>query len=307
MTFSIVARCPEHGLLGVAVSTAVPAVGAMCPHVRPGVGAVSTQSWVNPQLAIAVLDLLQAGCTAHEALESALRADAHGHVRQIGLVTADGIALSWTGHSCTDWAGERTGPGYAIQGNMLTGAATLDAMQMAFLDSSGEPFEERLLQALEAGQRAGGDKRGRQSASLLIRDGEPCPYFDLRVDEHTDPVTELRRVFGVAVAQWLPFRASMPTRSNPAGMPPKNVSDMLMLAPSRRPGAALQPETKPSDLMPTDVLQKVCGTAFSPEHADANLAAFLPILAEIHKLREIDLGDTHPAVIFDPVASWRAR
>ena len=295
MTFSIVARCPEHGALGVAVSTAVPAVGAMCPYIRPGVGAVSTQSWVNPYLAIAVLDLLATGCPAREALDTVLRDDAHADLRQIGLVTADGVALSWTGKSCTDWAGERNGPGYAIQGNMLTGAATLDAMQSAFLDSTSMPFEERLLQALEAGQRAGGDKRGRQSASLLIYDSEPYPYLDLRVDEHTDPVTELRRVFGVAVAQFLPFRASMPTRTNPAGVPPKSVSDMLMLPPYERPGAALLP----------DLLQKISGTDFTPEHAAANVAAFLPILAEIRKLRALDLGDTHPAVIFDPTAPWR--
>jgi uncharacterized Ntn-hydrolase superfamily protein len=295
MTFSIVARCPERHLLGVAVSTAVPAVGAMCPHNRPGVGAVSTQSWVNPYLAIAVLDLLATGRPAREALDTALRADAHADLRQIGLVTADGVALSWTGSSCTGWAGERTGPGYAIQGNMLTGAATLDAMQAAFLASTDQPFEERMMQALEAGQRAGGDKRGRQSASLLITDSEPYPYLDLRVDEHTDPVTELRRVFGVAVAQFLPFRASMPSRTNPAGVPPKSVSDLLLLAPSLRPGAA----------PPPDLLQTITGTQFTPERAAANIAAFRPILAEIHKLRELDLGDIHPAVLFDPTAPWR--
>ncbi len=295
MTFSIVARCPEKHLLGVAVSTAVPAVGAMCPYVRPGIGAVSTQSWVNPYLAIAVLDALAAGCPPREALDSALHADAHADLRQIGLVTADGLALSLTGPSCTGWAGERTGPGYAIQGNMLTGAATLDAMQLAFIASTGQPFEERMMQALEAGQRAGGDKRGRQSASLLIYDDEPYPYLDLRVDDHVDPVAELRRVFGVAVAQFLPFRASMPSRTNPAGVPPKSVSDMLLLAPSLRPGAAPQP----------DLLQTITGTNFTPQRAADNLAAFRPILAEISKLRELDLGDTHPAVLFDPTAPWR--
>jgi len=295
MTFSIVARCPEKHLLGVAVSTAVPAVGAMCPQSRPGVGAVSTQSWVNPYLAIAVLDLLAAGCPARAALDTALRDDAHADLRQIGLVTADGLALSWTGASCTGWAGERTGPGYAIQGNMLTGAATLDAMQLAFLASTGQPFEERMMQALEAGQRAGGDKRGRQSAALLISDTEPYPYLDLRVDEHSDPVAELRRVFGIAVAQFLPFRNSMPSRTNPAGVPPKSVSDMLHLAPSLRPGAAPLP----------DLLQAITGTDFTPQRAAENVAAFQPILAEIRKLRELDLGDTHPAVIFDPTAPWR--
>ncbi|MFZ6644475.1 DUF1028 domain-containing protein [Undibacterium sp. TJN25] len=299
MTFSIVARCPSSGALGVAVSTAVPAVGATCPYVRPGVGAVSTQSWVNPYLAIKALDLLAAGCTVREALDEVLRTDAQADMRQLGIVAENGTALSWTGKQCTGWAGECTGPDYAIQGNMLTGQETLDAMQTAFLRSVGMKFEERLLLVLEAGQANGGDKRGRQSASLIVYLDEPYPYLDLRVDEHADPVRELRRVFGVAVVQLLPFIESMPTGAGHAGVPTKEVRDMLMLPPSQRPG---MPAIPPAQV---DLLQTISGTDFTQDRVEANLHAFRPILAEIHKLRELDLANIHPAVIFDPTAPWR--
>jgi uncharacterized Ntn-hydrolase superfamily protein len=299
MTFSIVARCPHSGALGVAVSTAVPAVGAICPYVRPGVGAVSTQSWVNPYLAIKALDLLAAGRSVRDTLDEVLRTDAQADLRQLGIVAANGAALSWTGKQCTDWAGECTGPDYAIQGNMLTGQATLDAMQTAFLRSAGVKFEERLLLALEAGQAAGGDKRGRQSASLIVYRDEPYPYLDLRVDEHADPVRELRRVFDVAVVQLLPFIESMPTSADRAGVPTKEVRDMLMLPPSQRPGV---PAMSPAQV---DLLQTISGTDFTQERVEANLHAFRPILAEIRKLRELDLADHHPAVIFDSTAPWR--
>ena len=301
MTFSIVARCPHSGALGVAVSTAVPAVGAMCPYVRPGVGAVSTQSWVNPYLAIKALDLLAAGRSVRDTLDEVLRTDAQADMRQLGIVAANGAALSWTGKQCTGWAGECTGPDYAIQGNMLTNQETLDAMQTAFLRSAGMKFEARLLLALEAGQAAGGDKRGRQSASLIVYRDEPYPYLDLRVDEHADPVRELRRVFDVAVVQLLPFIESMPTSVDHAGVPTKEVRDMLMLPPSQRPGSGM-PAMPPAQV---NLLQTISGTDFTQERVEANLHAFRPILAEIRKLRELDLADHHPAVIFDSTAPWR--
>jgi uncharacterized Ntn-hydrolase superfamily protein len=299
MTFSIVARCAQSGALGVAVSSAVPAVGAMCPYVRPGVGAVSTQSWVNPYLAIKALDLLAAGRSVRDTLDNVLGTDAQAELRQIGIVAANGEALSWTGKQCTDWAGERTGPGYAIQGNMLTGPDTLDAMQAAFMRSIGMKFEERLLLTLEAGQAAGGDSRGQQSASLIVYRDEPYPYLDVRVDEHPNPVRELRRVYGVAVAQVLPFIEGMPTSTDPARVPLKEVSDMLMLPPSRRPGVPAMPAAQ------AELLQEMSGTDFTQERVDANLLAFRPILAEIRKLRQLDLADIHPAVIFDATAPWR--
>lgn len=171
-TFSIVAHCPRTGRLGMTVSTAVPAVGALCPFAQAGVGVVSTQSWVNPYLAIEALERMAAGAGASEALDVALAGDEASHLRQIGVVDALGRSAAWTGEGCTPWAGHILGPGFAIQGNMLVGEATLTEMRDAFLASEDKDLDERLMRALEAGQAAGGDKRGKQSAALLIHDRE---------------------------------------------------------------------------------------------------------------------------------------
>jgi uncharacterized Ntn-hydrolase superfamily protein len=235
-TFSIAARCARTGRLGVAVSTAVPGVGALCPFVRPGVGAIATQSWVNPYLGIDGLGLLAEGKSAEETLKTLIDADPGRAVRQLGIVDRDGGSASWTGSECVDWAGHRTGPGYAVQGNMLVGEPTVTAMEEAFTGCASLDLPERLLIALEAGQRAGGDKRGRQSASLRVFDREEYPYLDLRVDEHRHPVAELRRVFEVARHQLLPFIGGMPTRENPLGELPPGIVATLMTPPPFRPG-----------------------------------------------------------------------
>jgi uncharacterized Ntn-hydrolase superfamily protein len=236
MTFSIVARCPETGHLGVAVSSAVPAVGAMCPYVRYQAGAVSTQSWVNPYLALKALDLMALGVCAEEALEFVLKTDQSKQLRQIGIVDAKGSSASWTGKDCTEWAGHITGHDFAIQGNMLVDGETLTGMQQAFLQSRHSELAERLLLALEAGQRAGGDKRGRQSASLKIYSTEDYALWDLRVDEHAQPVEELRRIYKIALHQLFPFIQGMPSRTDAGNPAPHAVVEMLALSPPNRPG-----------------------------------------------------------------------
>lgn len=235
-TFSVSARCARTGMLGVAVSTAVPAVGGICPFVEAGVGAISTQSWVNPYLGIDGLKLLREGKSADQALRQLLDEDPGRDVRQVGIVDAKGRSASWSGTACTAWFGHLTGPGYAIQGNMLVGEATLRAMAEAFAGTDALGLPDRLMRVLEAGQRAGGDKRGRQSAALLVYKSEGYPYLSLRVDEHADPVAELRRVFEVARLQLLPFVDGMPSRKDPIGDLPREVTDMLMVAPPLRPG-----------------------------------------------------------------------
>lgn len=235
-TFSIVARCPRTAMLGVAVSTAVPAVGAICPHILPGVGAASTQAWVNPYLAVAALERLQQGDAPDAALQAAIAGDAAREVRQIGLVDAAGRSASFSGAGCTPWFGHRTGDGHAIQGNMLTGPEVLDAMQVAFLAAEASELAERLVLALEAAQAAGGDKRGKQSAALLVRDAEAFAFVDLRVDEHRHPVAELRRVWTIFQLQVRPFLAGMPHRDGPAQPAPDSVIAMLMTPPPYRPG-----------------------------------------------------------------------
>ena len=223
-------------MLGVAVSTAVPAVGALCPHVKAGVGAVSTQSWVNPYLAIDALRLMERGVAGPEALDRVLADDDGADLRQIGLVDAMGRSASWSGRDCTSWFGHFVEPDLAIQGNMLVGEATLTAMAEAFRSNAAADLAERLLLALEAGNAAGGDKRGKQSAALQVHHAESYPWLDLRVDEHPQPVTELRRIVTIARLQLLPFVEGMPRRGKPAGTVPDSVSEMLLAPPPDRPG-----------------------------------------------------------------------
>jgi uncharacterized Ntn-hydrolase superfamily protein len=223
-------------MLGVAVSSAVPAVGALCPYIRRSVGAVSTQSWVNPYLAIEALDLIEQGMSAADALDAVIARDAAKDLRQIGVVDARGIAAAWSGRSCTPWFGHIIGEHFAVQGNMLSGESTLTEMARAFRASEFLDLGERLLLALEAGQTAGGDKRGRQSAALKVYHTEDYAWLDLRVDEHHHPVAELRRVYAVAKLQLLPFVEGMPKKNAEAGALPDHVSAMLLMSPPHRPG-----------------------------------------------------------------------
>lgn len=235
-TFSIVARCSQTGQLGGAVSTAVPAVGSICPFVQAGTGAIASQSWVNPYLAIDGLACLSAGASAEAALDQVLAGDVGRDLRQVGVVDAIGRAAAWTGADCTAWCGHRTGPGYAVQGNMLAGEAVIADMETAFLSAAGESLAERLMRALEAGQAAGGDKRGKQSAALKVYEHEAYPWLDVRVDDHAMPVAELRRVFSIAMLQLRPFVAAMPTRDGAIHAMPEAVTSMLARSPPQRPG-----------------------------------------------------------------------
>jgi uncharacterized Ntn-hydrolase superfamily protein len=235
-TFSIAARCARTGMLGAAVSTAVPGVGALCPFVGAGVGAVCTQSWVNPYLGIDGVRLMGEGKTAQQALDQLIAADPGREVRQLGMVDRDGGSAAWTGKDCTQWFGHITGPDFAVQGNMLVGEPTIRAMADAFVAGAALDLPERLIVVLEAGQAAGGDKRGRQSAALKVHHREDYPWLDLRVDEHRYPIAELRRVYEVARHQLLPFIAGMPTRATPLGNLPKEITEILLTPPPFRPG-----------------------------------------------------------------------
>jgi uncharacterized Ntn-hydrolase superfamily protein len=224
------------GQLGVAVASAVPAVGSMCPFVRSGVGAASTQSWVNPYLALTALAELEKRAGATDALSTALADDDAGAFRQFGLVDGDGASAAHTGTECTPWAGQILGTGVAVIGNMLTGPEVLDAMAGAFADSKSEDLAERLMLALEAGDAAGGDKRGKQSAALQVYASEVYALIDIRVDEHAEPISELRRVLRIARAQLMPFIEGMPKRGNPAVPAPPEITQMLRSPPDRPEG-----------------------------------------------------------------------
>lgn len=235
-TYSVVARCRRTGETGAAVASAVPAVGGICLYVRAGAGAVSTQSWVNPYLAVAILDRLAAGDDAPAALAAVLAADPAADVRQVGAIGLAGPGAAHTGASCTPWCGAATGEDFAVQGNMLTGPEVIEAMAAAIARDPELPLEERLMRSLEAGQAAGGDKRGKQAAGLAVIGAEDYRRVDLRVDEHHDPIRELRRVFEVARLQLAPFVAGMPKRDAPPAPAPEAVKAMLAKAPPDRPG-----------------------------------------------------------------------
>lgn len=210
MTFSIVARSDDGDSWGVAVASRFLAIGAASPAAVAQVGAISTQADVNVAHKFLALAHLDDGATAQVALDRLLADDPDPQARQVGIVDSDGNAASHTGEFCFPWAGGTTGRsagaggpeggGYAIQGNLLTGPEVLDAMEGTWQDSSGADFAQRLLAALAAGETAGGDRRGRQSAALLVvRDGAGLgghddTAVDLRVDDHADPVAELARL-----------------------------------------------------------------------------------------------------------------
>lgn len=202
-TFSIVAADPATGQLGVAVQSKFPAVGAIVPAARAGVGAVATQALANVAWREEALRLLAQGVAADEVVRRLVAADPQADDRQIGLVDARGNAAAFTGRRCFDHASHLVGPGFSVQGNILVGRATLEAMARAYLQArdQGRPLAERLLAALAAGQEAGGDRRGMESAALLVvkpgggYGGSGDVWVDLRVDDHPHPIAELTRLY----------------------------------------------------------------------------------------------------------------
>jgi uncharacterized Ntn-hydrolase superfamily protein len=216
-TFSIVARDPASGMFGVAASTRLPAVGVLVPYARAGVGAIATQARTNPLLGYDGLDLLQRGYDAEETLKILLGSDPEPEKRQVGIVDSRGRSAAHTGAETDPWRGHVSGDGYAVTGNLVAGEEVVLAMAAAFEASEGATLPERLVRALEAGQAAGGDKRGKQSAAITTMKDQPYPYVDLRVDEHPDPIVELRRIYEVFKVQMLPFVDALPTRGNPKG------------------------------------------------------------------------------------------
>jgi uncharacterized Ntn-hydrolase superfamily protein len=203
-TFSIAAYDPEKKEWGIAVASKYLAVGSAVPWARAGVGAVATQSFVNTTYGSRGLELLAEGKSAEDVLKTLLEADKDGDVRQVGIVDASGATAQHTGKKCIAWAGHKSGKNYAVQGNLLAGEEVVDKMARSFEGSEG-PLAWRLMAALEAGEEAGGDKRGKQSAAILVvRDKGGANGFndraiDLRVDDHEKPVQELTRILALKV------------------------------------------------------------------------------------------------------------
>src|SRR5215216_1497605 len=217
-TFSIVAFDSEARQWGVATQSKFLAVGSVVPWAEAETGAVATQPYANPRYGPDGLALMRQGIPADEVVRRLTEADEGRETRQLGVVDAEGRAATFTGRECHDWAGGRTGDGYAAQGNILVSAATVDALAERFESTRGRPLAERLIDALAAAQAAGGDSRGQQSAALLVveKDGGYAGLsdvvIDLRVDDHERPIEELTRLYGIHQAiygktpreEWLP-------------------------------------------------------------------------------------------------------
>jgi uncharacterized Ntn-hydrolase superfamily protein len=217
MTWSIVAR-DASGALGVAVASKFFAVGALCPAVRCGKGALSTQALVNPLYARDGMALFEQGAAAAAVIETLIAADAGRDWRQVHAVDASGRSAAHTGRSCIEWCGQLAGEGFSVAGNMLAGPRVLEETARAYREGSALAFAERLIAALQAGEDAGGDKRGKQSAALLIHTTEDYPALSLRVDDHADPLAELRRLHAVSLERFQPFLTCLPSRSSAAGI-----------------------------------------------------------------------------------------
>jgi uncharacterized Ntn-hydrolase superfamily protein len=217
-TYSIAACDLDAAQWGVAVQSKFLSVGSVVPWAEPHVGAIATQAYANPRYGPNGLALLREGRSAQEAVEELTAADDGRDHRQLGIVDAKGSAATYTGSECLEWAGGRTGTGYAAQGNILVSDATVDALAETFEGNAGQPLADRLIDCLAAAQAAGGDRRGQQSASLLVveRDGGYAglsdSLVDLRVEDHERPIEELRRIYGLHQAifgetpreEWVP-------------------------------------------------------------------------------------------------------
>jgi uncharacterized Ntn-hydrolase superfamily protein len=230
MTWSIIARDEATGQFGIAVATRFFAVGARVPHIAAGVGAIATQALVNPYYGIDGLKFLREGKSPHEAVET-LKAGDSGHAsRQIHVMDARGHIAAYTGADCLDWCGHVEGSGYSVAGNMLAGARVLKDTASAYIANDALPFAQRLIAAMRAGEAAGGDKRGKQSAALVIHGDEEWSALDLRVDDHADPLSELDRLEQVSRERWVHFRRFLPTRANPAGVTDRTLIDATIEA-----------------------------------------------------------------------------
>jgi uncharacterized Ntn-hydrolase superfamily protein len=218
MTWSIIARDPASGAFGVAIATRFFAVGALCPHAESGVGALSTQALVNPHYGARGLKLLREGLPAEAVVRRLTAPDEGREQRQLHVIDAAGRVGQHTGKSCIDWCGATAGDGFSVAGNMLAGASVVHDTASSYQRNAALPFAERLIGALEAGEAAGGDKRGKQSAALLIHSTEAYPQLSLRVDDHAEPIAELRRLHEKAHERFIPFMACGPSKARPWGI-----------------------------------------------------------------------------------------
>lgn len=218
MTWSIIATDERTGRVGIAVATCAFAVGARVPHIKSGVGAIATQATTNQMFGPQGLALLLAGASAEDCVRMLLQADMGREHRQVHVMDRLGRFAARTGSECVPWCGHLVDNTFSVAGNMLAREAVIQETAAVYKASGHLPFARRLIAALKAGEAAGGDKRGRQSAALLIHDDEDHPALDIRIDDHVNPLAELARLEAVARESFVHTRRFGPTRANPAGV-----------------------------------------------------------------------------------------
>ena len=218
MTWSIVAKDPLTGHIGIAVTTCAFSVGSRVPFMASGVGAIATQAFINPFYGLRGLELLRAGASADDVIRTVIANDEGRDDRQVHVMDKHGRFAAYTGITCVPWAGHIIRDHFSVAGNMLAGPEVISETARVFALEAAMPFARRLLAALRAGQEAGGDKRGKQSAALLIHDDEDYARVDIRVDDHAEPLDELTRLEAVSRQRYIHYRTCMPSAANPSGV-----------------------------------------------------------------------------------------
>jgi uncharacterized Ntn-hydrolase superfamily protein len=218
MTWSIIARDAKTGAFGVLCASRALAVGAVVPYGAGRTGAIATQAFANPFFGVDGLRMLRDGCSAQDIVCALVAADEGRDHRQVHVVDRTGSAACHTGSACIAWSGSVSAPGVSVAGNVLAGPQVVEATLDAYLAASALDFDERLIVAMEAGESEGGDSRGRQSCAIRIWSDAPFASFDLRVDDHAEPLKELRRLWRLAHQGYAPFQTALPSRAKPAGV-----------------------------------------------------------------------------------------
>jgi uncharacterized Ntn-hydrolase superfamily protein len=218
MTWSIIFHEKDSGRIAIAVATKFFAVGARVPHVEPRKGAICTQALMNPLYGPHGLRLIREGVAAADVVRILVTPDAGREHRQLHVMGADGKFAAHTGAECVPWCGHWIGEDMSVAGNMLAGPQVISETVRFFRENASVPLPRRLIGAMKAGEKAGGDKRGKQSAALLIYGNQDYSELDLRVDDHIEPLLELARLESVSRERWTHFRDFIPTRENPAGI-----------------------------------------------------------------------------------------
>lgn len=217
MTWSIIAR-DASGAFGVAVASKFFAVGALCPHARSGIGALATQALLNPLFVAPGFQAMAEGTPPEDIIRALTAADEGRDHRQLHMIDAANRSAAYTGAACIDWCGHTSGEGFSVAGNMLAGPQVIERTAQFYQAHAHLDFAERLMRALAAGEAAGGDKRGKQGAALLVYTTEDYPCLDLRVDDHEEPITELQRLYAKSLERYQPFTACLPSKARPAGL-----------------------------------------------------------------------------------------